>query len=154
MSDERHSVQVFHPRAGSKCSGSNVMWYIWWNHRIRQKELVMRVERWRREERFWSRPTFQSGGEKSCCHESESTPVSPFPLLEMFDETREKKNIHLTFYAIQFRFCLRAIPYISSGAETNLSRKKKLICYQTACFHVIRLIVITGSFPQMHRWLR
>lgn len=26
---------------------------------------------------------------------------------------------------IQFRFCLRAIPYISSGAETNLSRKKK-----------------------------
>lgn len=39
--------------------------------------------------------------------------------------TRREKKKNLTFYVIQFRFCLRAIPYISSGAEINLSRKKK-----------------------------
>lgn len=46
-------------------------------------------------------------------------------LRNVWRDARKKKNIHLTFYVIQFRFCLRAIPYISSGAETNLSRKKK-----------------------------
>ena len=177
MPDERHSVWLFHPRAGSKRSGSK-----------RNCGTFDGITGSFRRCSWWELSGSDCGPHSRAVVRN-TTVTNPNPtqchtLYVWWDARRKKKNMfNLTFDPLQV--CFRAIHnckfhanmvnvllkthqeetvlFLYSLRATNDTEKCEIwliFCFWllifgyilVACFH--RLVMITQSFPQMQRWLR